>query len=79
MKGEVICTPHGMIGVEKPDVEAYRKQYVGDILKSLQNMNTKEEMSFLKPTLHSEKKKNQIFNKKGDFMVTFFGSLKNYL
>jgi hypothetical protein len=43
-EGEVICTPHGMIGVEKPDVEAYRKQYVGDILKSLQNMNTKEEI-----------------------------------
>lgn len=38
-EGEVICTPHGMIGVEKPDVEAYRKQYVGDILKSLQNMS----------------------------------------
>lgn len=43
-EGEVICTPHGMIGVEKPVVEAYRKQYVGDILKSLQNMNTKEEV-----------------------------------
>ena len=28
-EGEVICTPHGMIGVEKPDVEAYRKQYAG--------------------------------------------------
>ena len=43
-EGEIICTPHGIIGVEKPDVEAYRKQYVGDILKSLQNMNTKEEV-----------------------------------
>jgi hypothetical protein len=43
-EGEVICTPHGMIGVEKPDVEAYRKQYVGDILKSLQNMNTQNEV-----------------------------------
>lgn len=38
-EGEVICTPHGMIGVEKPDVETYRKKYVGDILKSLQNMS----------------------------------------
>ena len=27
-----------MIGVEKPDVEAYRKQYVGDILKTLQEI-----------------------------------------
>lgn len=43
-EGEVICTPHGMIGVEKPDIEAYRKQYVGDILKSLQNMNTKTDI-----------------------------------
>ena len=43
-EGEVICTPHGMIGVEKPDVESYRKQYVGDILKSLQNMNTKTDV-----------------------------------
>ena len=43
-EGEVICTTHGMIGVEKPDMEAYRKRYIGDILKSLQNMNTKEEV-----------------------------------
>ena len=41
-EGEVICTPHGMIGVEKPEIESYRKQYIGDILKSLQNMNTKD-------------------------------------
>ena len=43
-EGEVICTPHGMIGVEKSDVETYRKQYVGDILKSLQDMNTKNDI-----------------------------------
>lgn len=43
-EGEVICTPHGMIGVEKPDIETYRKQYVGDILKSLQDMNTKNDI-----------------------------------
>lgn len=43
-EGEVICTPHGMIGIEKPEVEAYRKAYVGDILKSLQDMNSKEDV-----------------------------------
>ena len=44
-EGEVICTPHGMIGIEKPEVEAYRKKYVGDILKSLQNMNSRDDVS----------------------------------
>ena len=44
-EGEVVCTPHGMIGVEKNDLDAYRKQYVGDILKSLQNMNTLENLN----------------------------------
>jgi hypothetical protein len=43
-EGEVICTPHGMIGVEKSDMDSYRKQYVGDILKSLQSMNTKDDV-----------------------------------
>ena len=34
-----------MIGVEKNDLDTYRKQYVGDILKSLQNMNTSADFS----------------------------------
>ena len=43
-EGEVICTPHGMIGVEKSDMDSYSKQYVGDILKCLQSMNTKDDV-----------------------------------
>ena len=43
-EGEVVCTPHGMVGVEKTDIDAYRKQYVGEILKSLQNMNNNKDL-----------------------------------
>lgn len=43
-EGEVICTPHGMVGVEKSDIDTYRKTYVGDILKMLQSMNTKNDV-----------------------------------
>jgi hypothetical protein len=60
-EGEVICTPHGMIGVEKPDVEAYRKQYVGDILKSLQNMNTKNDIVISETDItYSEEEESDI-------------------
>ena len=34
-EGEVICTPHGMIGVEKDVIDAYSKEHVSDILKQL--------------------------------------------
>ena len=39
-EGEVICTPHGMIGVEKDVVDAYRKEHVSDILKQLNELGT---------------------------------------
>ena len=60
-EGEVICTTHGMIGVEKPDMEAYRKKYIGDILKSLQNINTKEEVLITeKDIIFSEEEESDI-------------------
>jgi len=37
-EGEVICTPHGMIGTEKEIVDAYRKEHMGDILKQLNEL-----------------------------------------
>ena len=36
----MICTPHGMIGVEKDVVDAYRKAHVSDILKQLNDIGT---------------------------------------
>lgn len=60
-EGEVICTTHGMIGVEKTDMEAYRKKYIGDILKSLQNINTKEEVVITeKDIIFSEEEESDI-------------------
>lgn len=60
-EGEVICTPHGMIGIEKPEIEAYRKQYVGDILKNLQNMNVKDNVDITENDIvFSEEDDNDI-------------------
>jgi hypothetical protein len=60
-EGEVICTPHGMIGIEKPEVEAYRKAYVGDILKSLQDMNSREDVSITEnDIIFTEEDENDI-------------------
>lgn len=60
-EGEVICTPHGMIGVEKSDIDAYRKEYVGDILKSLQNMDVKAESTITEnDIIYSEEDDDEI-------------------
>ena len=39
-EGEVICTPHGMISTDKDSLEMYKKEYVSDILKHLNEINT---------------------------------------
>ena len=39
-EGEVICSPHGMIGIDTNSLEAYKKEYVSDILKHLNELNT---------------------------------------
>ena len=39
-EGEVICSPHGMIGIDSNSLEAYKKEYVSDILKHLNELNT---------------------------------------
>lgn len=38
-EGEVVCTPHGMIGSEKTDLDEYRKSHVGVILDRLKNLD----------------------------------------
>lgn len=38
-EGEVVCTPHGMIGAEKGDLDEYRKSHVGVILDRLKNLD----------------------------------------
>jgi hypothetical protein len=38
-EGEVVCTPHGMIGAEKGDLDDYRKSHVNTILDKLKNMD----------------------------------------
>lgn len=41
-EGDVICTPHGMISTDNDALESYKKEYVSDILKHLNEINTKE-------------------------------------
>ena len=36
--GEVIVTPHGLIGVDKESVDAYKKTYMSKIIKELQDL-----------------------------------------
>lgn len=39
-EGDVICTPHGMISPNGEALEIYKKEYVSDILKHLNEINT---------------------------------------
>ena len=39
-EGEVICSPHGMISVDGDALEEYKKEYISDILKHLNEINT---------------------------------------
>lgn len=38
-EGEVTCTPHGMIGTDNEELEMYKKEYVSDILKHLNEIS----------------------------------------
>ena len=38
-EGDIVCTPHGMIPADKDSIEEYRSQYIGDILKRLNEIS----------------------------------------
>jgi hypothetical protein len=38
-EGEIICTPHGIIGVDKESVEIYRKSHLKEILNNLEKLS----------------------------------------
>jgi energy-coupling factor transporter ATP-binding protein EcfA2 len=42
-EGEVVCTPHGMIGATKEALDVYRKTHMNDILTQLKNTDVKNE------------------------------------
>lgn len=38
-EGEVICSPHGMISIEKDSIDIYKKEHLSDILKTMREMS----------------------------------------